>query len=245
MKLRLCNNRKVPQVMRLNKVVPLSKKAKAEDTEKLKQVLSKLDLGSCPYQYNFHMHTFYSDGKLHPIELIKQAISIGLKGLAITDHHSVKGYQTVQEWLEEQAEDTVLPHLWTGLEVTSELLDVEVHILAYGFSPEYPGLSPYLQGESPTGEMAKAAKVIETIHQARGIAVLAHPVRYHSTPEDLILAASQVGIDGVESFYAYGNPKPWQPSLKETERVLDLSKSYGLLNTCGTDTHGLDLLQRI
>lgn len=222
-----------------------STKSQAEDTVKLKQVLSSLDVGSCPYQYNFHMHTLHSDGKLRPIELIEQATTIGLKGLAITDHHTVKGYQTVAQWLEEQPEEAVLPHLWTGLEVTSLLLDVEVHILAYGFSPEYPGLLPYLQGEGPTGETAKAAKVIETIHQAGGLAVLAHPVRYHSSPEELIPAASDVGIDGIEAYYAYNNPKPWQPSPKETERVLSLGVRYGLLNTCGTDTHGLNLLQRL
>jgi len=231
-------------LMRVNKIVPESTKPRAEDILKLKQVWHELDMNSCPYQYNFHMHTLFSDGKLRPLELIEQAISIGLKGLAITDHHTVKGYEIVQSWLTEQAIDS-LPHLWTGLEITAELIKVEVHILAYGFSPDYPGLSPYLQGETVTGELACASRVIETIHQAGGLAVLAHPVRYNYSPEDLIAAAKDIGIDAVESYYAYGNPKPWQPSPKETKRVLALTESYGLLNTCGTDTHGTNLLQRI
>ena len=228
--------------MTINKVI-LSKSA--QDILKLRQVWNELDLNSCPYQYNFHMHTIYSDGRLSPLELIQQATSMGLKGLAITDHHTVKGYAVAQEWLEEQAEINTLPHLWTGLEITAQLIDVEVHILAYGFSPDYPSLSPYLEGHSVIGEMALADKVIKTIHQAGGLAVLAHPVRYNYSPPKLISAAAALGIDAVEAYYAYNNPKPWQASLKETTMVLALTQQYGLLNTCGTDTHGLSLLQRI
>ncbi|SVC01854.1 uncharacterized protein METZ01_LOCUS254708, partial [marine metagenome] len=36
--------------------------------------------------YDFHTHTFLSDGVLSPIELIRRAIAIGYKTMAITDH---------------------------------------------------------------------------------------------------------------------------------------------------------------
>ena len=36
--------------------------------------------------YDFHTHTFLSDGVLSPIELIRRAIHIGYKVIAITDH---------------------------------------------------------------------------------------------------------------------------------------------------------------
>jgi predicted metal-dependent phosphoesterase TrpH len=76
--------------------------------------------------------------------------------------------------------------------------------------------------------------------------VLAHPARYKRSFEELIPAAVALSIDGIETYYAYGgNPSPWQPSPKETEAVSALGRQYGLLNTCGTDTHGLNLLQRI
>jgi len=39
------------------------------------------------------------DGRFRPEELMQQ-IAIGLKGLAITDHHTVGGYQIAQRWLE-------------------------------------------------------------------------------------------------------------------------------------------------
>ena len=36
--------------------------------------------------YDFHTHTFLSDGVLAPIELIRRAQAIGYRGMAITDH---------------------------------------------------------------------------------------------------------------------------------------------------------------
>ena len=36
--------------------------------------------------YDFHTHTFLSDGVLSPIELIRRAVVRGYKGMAVTDH---------------------------------------------------------------------------------------------------------------------------------------------------------------
>lgn len=36
--------------------------------------------------YDFHTHTIYSDGDLSPLELIRRAVVIGYKAIAITDH---------------------------------------------------------------------------------------------------------------------------------------------------------------
>jgi hypothetical protein len=87
--------------------------------------------------------------------------------------------------------------------------------------------------------------VIVALHQAGGLAVLAHPERYRRSAAELIPVAAHLGIDGVETYYAYGNPEPWQPSPNQTQKVKQLSATYNLLNTCGTDTHGLNLLRRL
>ncbi len=52
------------------------------------------------YRTYFHLHTHCSDGQMSPQDLMRQALDIGLKGLAITDHHSIEGYQQAQIWLE-------------------------------------------------------------------------------------------------------------------------------------------------
>lgn len=220
----------------------------AQDRQALGQVWQNIQPDSCPYSYNFHMHTICSDGQLKPEELIQQAVKIGLKGLAITDHHSVNGYQVAQSWLEElqrSSPSTPVPHLWTGMEITADLSGAEVHILGYAFDPKHPAMQPYLQGKEPQQDDALAAAAIAALHQAGGLAVLAHPERYRRPAKELIPLAADLGIDGVETYYAYGNPDPWQPSPTQTQQVKQLSEAYNLFNTCGTDTHGLNLLRRI
>ncbi|MBW4519607.1 MAG: PHP domain-containing protein [Scytolyngbya sp. HA4215-MV1] len=225
-------------------------KPAAQDLVTLRQVFEAIDEKSCPYQFNFHMHTVHSDGQLQPESLMEQAIAIGLQGLAITDHHQVSGYLAAQQWLDTwkrdhcQAEQSA-PHLWTGVEITAQLLYTEVHILGYGFDPAHAAIAPYLQGCAPHGKAAQAEGVITSLHQAGGFAVLAHPVRYRRSAEDLITTAATLGIDGIEAYYAYNNPNPWQPSFQETEQVKQLGQQFNLLTTCGTDTHGRNLLMRI
>ena len=218
------------------------------DNNSLRQVWKTVNADSCPLSYNFHMHTSCSDGKLTPLALIQQAIHIGLKGLTITDHHSIDGYFIAQEWLNQLNQyqnHRPLPHLWTGVEITSNLQGVEVHILGYAFEPHHPAIKPYLQGLRPQGRNAEASAVIDSIHQAGGLAVLAHPARYRRPASELIPLAAYLGIDGVEAYYAYGNSKPWKPSKVQTEQVKQLAFQYNLYTTCGTDSHGLDLCQRI
>jgi predicted metal-dependent phosphoesterase TrpH len=218
------------------------------EAKRLLEIFQGLRQDSCPYHYNFHLHTIHSDGQLSPQLLIEQAIEIGLKGLAITDHHSVGGYWAVREWMQTQrwrGSSLKMPRLWTGVEITAELLGVEVHILGYGFDPEHTSLRPYLQGRSVKGAAFQAQTIVEAIHEAGGLVVLAHPARYRLPPEVLIREMARHGVDGVEAYYAYDNPSPWRSSPVQTAKVLELAQQYQLLSTCGTDTHGLNLLQRI
>lgn len=217
----------------------------AHDVAKLRQVFHSVHATSCPYDYNFHLHTVYSDGQLQPEKLIEQATKLGLRGMAITDHHTVAGYAIAQQWLDDQPNSGELPHLWTGVEITAKLLETEVHILGYGFQPDRPAIIPYLQGKNLNDDQAHAGLVIRAIQQAGGLAVLAHPVRYRQPAEDLIPAAVQLGIDGLETYYAYNNPFPWVASPKQSRQVRNLSDLYRLLNTCGTDTHSTDILRRV
>jgi predicted metal-dependent phosphoesterase TrpH len=146
---------------------------------------------------------------------------------------------------EQWAEGSLLPQLWSGIEITADLDGTEVHILGYDFDPDYPGLAPYMTGDRPTDSDGMAAKVIQTLHQAGGLVVLAHPARYRRAASQVIAAAARYGIDGVEAFYAYGNPKPWQSSQAQMEEICHLSDLYGLFRTCGTDSHGDSIMYRL
>ena len=237
------------------------KRVAAQDTQALKQVFANLESNSCPGAYNFHMHTTCSDGRLGPDQVIQQAIALELRGLAITDHHTIEGFFQASAWMEDwrwrnptsvskgalssEYPQNALPHLWIGVEINALLLDIEVHILGYSFSPNHPDLQRYLQGSAAQRYERQAEQVIAAIQTAGGIAILAHPARYRRPAPELISEAVRLGIDGVETYYAYDNPAVWRPSPNQTEAIKQLADHYELLSTCGTDTHGLTLKKRL
>ena len=229
----------------------------SQAAQDLKTVFQEITDQSCPYKYNFHMHTHCSDGKLSPDALMEQVCNLNLRGFAITDHHTVQGYRQARQWIENWrwthpsnwsssgSQGNRLPRLWCGVEITAGLLGVDVHILGYAFHMDHPSIAPYLQGGAPRGDDREAKAVIQAIQAAGGIAVLAHPVRYRRPPEDLIPAVADLGIDGVETYYAYDHPTEWRPTPGKTERVQTLAGDHQLLSTCGTDSHGLTLVRRV
>ena len=46
---------------------------------------------------DFHSHTTASDGALSPMDLLLRAKEQGVEMMAITDHDTVSGYQSVRE----------------------------------------------------------------------------------------------------------------------------------------------------
>lgn len=218
-------------------------------TSQLRKIFASVDAISCPYRLNFHLHTMYSDGKMQPVDLIQQAIALRVSDLAITDHHAIAGYYIAKKYLEQsisQSNDpNSFPTLWSGIEVNASLIFTEVHILGYGFDPQHEAMHPYLQGKTTAGLDYQAISVIKAMHLAGGLAVLAHPARYRRSPEDLIPAAAALGIDGIETYYGYDNSDPWKPSPRQTEEIRHLAEFYGLMHTCGTDSHGFKISKRL
>lgn len=220
----------------------------AQDSLRLQKVWQTVHSKSCPHIYNFHLHTTASDGSLTALEIVDQALEFGLQGLAITDHHSVNGYRQAQAYLNDIQERNPrrdLFYLWTGTEITSNLQGVTVHILAYAFDPEHPAITPYLQSIAPLESEANAETVIDNIHRAGGLAILAHPFRYRRPASELIPLIAYLGIDGIEAYYSYTKTNPWKASAHQTEECLELAFKYGLYTSCGTDTHGTNILLRL
>ena len=48
-----------------------------------------------PPVYDFHTHTFHSDGALSPVEIIRRAVTRGYKTIALTDHVGLGNYEEV------------------------------------------------------------------------------------------------------------------------------------------------------
>ena len=79
-------------------------------------------------------------------------------------------------------------------------------------------------------EYAETAEVISQIHQAGGLAILAHP--NDETIDKVLPYVMSLGIDGVEAFHPF-------VSSSLCDRVLKLSDKYELLVTGGSDFHGM------
>lgn len=72
---------------------------------------------------------------------------------------------------------------------------------------------------------------VRRIHDAGGIAVLAHPFKTFYQKEDLLQEAVACGIDGIEAFSNYHDPI-------HNAYYAAYGKEKGLLLTCGSDFHG-------
>lgn len=74
-------------------------------------------------------------------------------------------------------------------------------------------------------------EVVETIRQAGGVAVMAHPFQYGSSYELLEELAEKGLVDGVECHHPRG-------TVEQNERSAQIARHYGLIRTGGTDFHG-------
>ena len=215
------------------------------NSSKLKNILKNITKDSCPYSINFHMHSTFSDGSLSPLQIYNQAKELNIDHYAITDHHSVDAYIELCNLTGSSILDfSDSPMLWTGIEITCLLKGCLVHVLGLGFNPESNYLLPYITKKSVIGDELLATNVVQAIHKADGIAVLAHPARYKIPFNVLINEASKLNFDAVETWYNYERDLNWKPSEFICGKVFECANSHSLLSTCGTDTHGISLLRR-
>lgn len=243
---------------------------------------------------DLHIHTRYSDGYYMPKELISLVKEKGLDIIAITDHDSVEGLQTITQ------SDKI--KVIKGIEMTTR--DEEtIHILGYNIDINNKVLTEHLNkfrtskfytviaclnvlkerynisfsadditelfnqpGSIGRVDLARLCvkynyvnkvseafdkyladiynyidvseiqlnceQAIDIIHQAGGIAVLAHPGVYKKTnTEALIKKLAQAGLDGIEAYHSLHDEDT-------SAYYLALAKKYNLLVSGGSDYHG-------
>ena len=92
-----------------------------------------------PY-IDLHTHSTCSDGLLTPTALLTLAARRGLAAIALTDHDTVAGLP------EALAHGTVTGvEVLPGIEISSTLDGVSLHILGYGFNHEQPAFLAFLE----------------------------------------------------------------------------------------------------
>jgi predicted metal-dependent phosphoesterase TrpH len=96
------------------------------------------------------------------------------------------------------------------------------------FFEEYlvPRAKAFVPRRWPTAEEA-----VEVIHDAGGVAVVAHPYWDISEPEKVEELIRALGVDGVEAYYP-------SHSREQTEHLLSLCDELGLVPTGSSDYHG-------
>ena len=88
---------------------------------------------------DLHAHTFFSDGLLSPEALVERAVERGLSALAVTDHDTVEGLGRSRLAAGRQLE------LVPGIELSSAMDGLDLHILGYYLDPEHAPLRARLE----------------------------------------------------------------------------------------------------
>jgi 3',5'-nucleoside bisphosphate phosphatase len=102
---------------------------------------------------DLHTHTVYSDGTTTPAHNVALARAAGLRGLAITDHDTLAGWDEAAEACTDAGLEFV-----PGLELSTEEQGVSVHVLGYWVNPDDPALRA--ECERLRGERAGRARRI-------------------------------------------------------------------------------------
>lgn len=188
---------------------------------------------------NLHIHTTFSDGKANAEDIIKQAKEKGYKKIAICDHNTIDAHKLMKD-------DILIPavefDVWCGY--------VFLHLLGYGIDVESPELKPFLATSKKETESdivrifstRNIKKLIEAIHDAGGITVLAHPACCWAINLDgFVKKLISLGLDGIEVYYPY---KRHRGIIKfhKAETVEKIADKYNLIKTGGTDLHGSELI---
>ncbi len=188
---------------------------------------------------NLHIHSTFSDGKVEAQTLIEQAKEKGLEHIAISDHNTLNAYLQTDIL----KEDIIIPAVefdcWFGT--------VFLHMLGYGVDVNNKELQS-LCAKTKRGTEADwvrifsfkhPRRVIKAIHNAGGLAVLAHPACCFTLTglDRLVKKLVKFGLDGLEVYYPYTRHRKIVKfcTSKKVEKIADKHK---LLKTGGTDEHG-------
>ena len=79
---------------------------------------------------DLHIHTTASDGSDTPREVVKKALKLGLRAIAISDHDTLSGVTEAQ-----QAANGFKLEVLSGVEVNTYFQGYEVHVLGYLIDP--------------------------------------------------------------------------------------------------------------
>lgn len=160
---------------------------------------------------DLHAHSRFSpDSRLDPRDIVRKARSIGLDGIAITDHNAVEGARVASDYAREFEGFVVIESI--------EVSTAEGHILGYGIEETIQrDLSP--------------EETVERIIANGGVAVAAHPYRFWSGLGEKATKGTDFAVYEVQNA---------RTSKRGNQRAVDLASKGGKGRTGGSDGHLID-----
>ena len=111
---------------------------------------------------DLHIHTFYSDGTSSPEEVVEQAQQAGLCAIAITDHDTIDGIEPTI-----QAASKYNLEVISGIELSSEINNKDIHILGYFFDHK----SSYLHEQLEHFQNTRIERMKMMIEKLNGLGI--------------------------------------------------------------------------
>lgn len=148
-----------------------------------------------------HCHTTYSDGTLTPTTLVKTAVQVGVKALAITDHDTMSGWDEAFT-----AASTCDIEIVPGLELSTVHNGCSLHIL--GFYPDRGLLSAPL-AERMEGRKRRAAEMVAKL------AAMGYPVELPQLGEGMVPGRPHIAAALVRAGYAKTPTEAFDRWLKD------------------------------
>ena len=235
------------EITELDKNTEIDRNSNEEETEvetvEEKQDIRELIKSFQPLDYfdfvNLHIHSKYSDGKADFEDIIRQAKELGYHKIAICDHNTIEGHKHFQD-------DVLIPAVefdcWCGY--------VFMHLLAYGIDVNNPVLDEFMAKTKKETEAdivriwarRDVKKLINAIHEAGGIAVLAHPACCWALNLDKFVGKLvSYGLDGIEVHYPYRRHRAII-RFATLRQIKDVAEKYNLIVTGGTDCHTRNIM---
>jgi len=165
---------------------------------------------------DFHTHSFYSKHKIwkteafgKPRQMIDKARQMGLNGLAITDHDSVKGSLVGMKYAKKLKDFLLVP----GSEVSS----ADGHMVALGITENVP-------------KNLTAGETIDRVHDLGGIVIAAHP--YGSWPRKDVLR-DRIKVNDFDAIEILNGGL----TINANRKAYLAAKELKLPMTAGSDSH--------
>jgi hypothetical protein len=148
-------------------------------------------LGPKEYLFDFHVHTYYSDGSLSPQERVDWYIKQGINGAAFTDHENQRGYTLAKLYVDENNLNfTVIQ----AQEYTRS--DIQIHLNIFGVSDVYAS-EVYANPNVPYIHFMNVSDMIHDVHAKGGFVLVNHYLDSDPQPYTLDQLLSW-GVDGFE-----------------------------------------------